>query len=197
LCCCRAKAKKRKTGESSSAPEILETEDPNTATPEGERETATDQPGENIEPPKQNEPPTTEEVNTQVGATDKAEDLNPPSPVHTLSPRKAAEDIVVSSPRPAKEVTITGASFKAPAPSTVLTKLAAKDDPVAAEKWKTKLELPSLDDLSAADVHELYLTRLSTSREMEANMVNMLKRKYEVNSLPLSILYISCVAAKS
>jgi hypothetical protein len=197
LCCCRAKAKKRKTGESSSAPEILETEDPNTATPEGERETATDQPGENIEPPKQHEPPMTEEVDTQVGATDKAEDINPPSPVQALSPKKATEDIVASSPQPADAVTITGASFRAPAPSTVLTKIAAKDDPVAAEKGKTKLELPSLDDLSAPDVHELYLTRLSTNRELEANMVNMLKRKYEVNSLLLAILYISCVAAKS
>jgi hypothetical protein len=78
-----------------------------------------------------------------------------------------------------------------------LTKLAAKDDLVAAEKGKAKLELPMLEELSTVDIHELYLTRLSTSREMEANMVNMLKRKYEVNSLLLSILYISCIAAKS
>jgi hypothetical protein len=94
----RAKAKKRKTGESSSTPENLDPVDPNLAAPEDQREAAMDQPGENVEPSKQSEPPTTEEVDTQVGATDKAEDLNPPSPVHTLSPVKAAEDTVLSSP---------------------------------------------------------------------------------------------------
>jgi hypothetical protein len=177
----RAKAKKRKTGESSLIPENLELEDPILVTPEGQREAAKDQADENVDPPKQNEPPTTEEVNTQGGAPDVLEDINPPSLIRLSSPTKATEDIALSSPQIADEVTITGASFKAPEPSTVLTKLATKDDPVAAEKGKTKLELPMLEELSAADIHVLYLTRLSTSREMEANMVNMLKRKYEVN----------------
>jgi hypothetical protein len=189
----RAKAKKRKTGESSSTPENHEPEDPNLVTPEGQREAAKDQAAENIEGSQRNEPPSTEEVDTHAGATDEVGDISPPSNVHMLSPVKAAEDMVLSSPQIADEVIITGASFKAPEPSNVLTKLAAKDDPVAAEKRKTKLELPILEELSAADIHELYLARLSTSREMEANMVNMLKRKYDVNkvsSFPYCIYHV-------
>jgi hypothetical protein len=121
------------------------------------------------------------------------EDLNPPSPIRPSSLMKATKATILSSPQADDDVGITGVSFKAPEPSNVLTKLAAKDEPVAAEKGKAKLELPILEELSAADIHELYLTRLSTSREMEANMVNMLKKKYEVNkasSFPYCIYHV-------
>lgn len=82
------------------------------------------------------------------------EDLNPPSPVHTSSPVKAAEDVVSSSPEANDEVNITGVSFKALETSNILTKLAKKDEPVASEKGKAKLELPNLEDLSVADLHD-------------------------------------------
>lgn len=56
----------------------------------------------------------------------------------------------------------------------------SKGESQTSDKGKDKLELPNLEELSAADLHEAYLTRLSASRDMEAGMVNMLKRKYEV-----------------
>ena len=107
-------------------------------------------------------------------------DINPPSPARASSPTPAAEGMVLSSPQATEEVIITGASLKTLESSTTLAKLATKDEPVASEKGKAKLELPNLEELSTSDLHEAYLTRLSTSRELEASMVNALKRKYEV-----------------
>lgn len=176
----RAKAKKRKTGELPSTSEKPGSETPELVTPEGQVETAKDQADEIVEPPPQNKPPSTGKVDTQTCVTDEVGDINPPNPDCASSPTKAAENVVVSSPQAADKVTITGASFKAPKPSTALAKHA----------------LPSLEELSAADLHEAYLTRLSTSRDMEASMVNMLKRKYEVRKHLFSTLYIPYVAAK-
>ena len=48
------------------------------------------------------------------------------------------------------------------------------------EKGKTKLELPNYEEFSIEELHAGYLARLSTSRDMEADKVNMMKRKYDV-----------------
>ena len=121
------------------------------------------------------------------------EDLNPPSPIRPSSPMKATEDMVLSSPQADDDVGITGVSFKTPETLGVLTKLVSKDEPVASEKGKEKLELPNFEDLSTADLHEAYLTRLSVSREMEVSLVNMLKKKYEVRNVPsFHVVYILC-----
>ena len=154
---------------------------------------AKDWPGENVDPPKQNEPPTTEKVDTQVGAADMMEDLNTPSPTRPSSPMKVTEDMVLSSPQDDDDVGITGVSFKTLETSSVLTKLVSKDEPVASEKGKGKFELPNFEDLSAADLHEAYLTQLSVSQEMEVSLVNMLKKKYEVRNVPsFHTVYILC-----
>ena len=41
---------------------------------------------------------------------------------------------------------------------------------------KSKLKLPNFDDFSADELHTDYLSLLSTSQDMEASMVNMMKR---------------------
>ena len=145
MCIRRAKAKKRKTDGSTSTPEKPGTE--NLEVVKGQTE-------KTVEPPLQKEPPPTEEVDTQAGARDEVGDINPPSPARASSPTPAAEGMVVSSPQAIEDVIITGASSKSPEPSTTLAKLETKDEPVASEKGKAKLELPNLEELSASDLHE-------------------------------------------
>lgn len=77
------------------------------------------------------------------------------------------------------EVTITGVA-QSSGDIECVGQVHDQDEWVTSEKGKTKLDLPNLEDLSADELHQGYLTRLSTSRDMEASMVNMLKRKYEV-----------------
>jgi hypothetical protein len=56
----------------------------------------------------------------------------------------------------------------------------AKDEPSSSSKGKFKLELPNFEELSVEEIHQGYLTRLSLSQDAGANMINMLKRRYEV-----------------
>lgn len=168
----RAEAKKRKTGESTS------TSDP--ARPEGHEETAKDQAKETPEAPQQDEPPPSGDVDVQADDPITRPEGNPPSPVREPSPEAAADKTAASSPRATDELTITGSSYRTPEPSRTLAKVPSKGEPEAAGKGKNKLELPNLEELSASDLYEAYLAWLSASRDMEAGMVNMLKRKYEV-----------------
>ena len=62
----------------------------------------------------------------------------------------------------------------------VLIKFTSKDEPPVSRKGKARLELPNFEDLSLDELHEGYLTRLSTSHNMEAGMVRMMKKKFEV-----------------
>lgn len=167
-----AKAKKRKTGESGSTSEPPR--------PEGHEESAKEQVEETPEAPQQKEPPPSGDVENQAGDVNDVPEGNPPSPVREPSPKTAAEKTVASSPRAIAELIITGSAYRTPEPSKTLAKIPSKGESKATEKGKTKLELPNYEELSALDLHEAYLARLSTSRDMEAGMVNMLKRKYEV-----------------
>jgi hypothetical protein len=105
---------------------------------------------------------------------------DPPSLARTANPVKETENVVPSSQVADDEVNITRENNKAPEASIVLAKITTKGDPAASEKWKVKLELSNIQDLSADGLRQGYLSRLSTSRDMEASMVNMVKRKYVV-----------------
>lgn len=51
------------------------------------------------------------------------------------------------------------------------------------EKGKAKQELPELDELDINGLYQQYVTRLSERREIEMNLLNTLRTKYEVNFL--------------
>ena len=106
-------------------------------------------------------------------------DPKPPGPLPTTQDVTAQEE----------EVTITGSTYATLAPSNVLAKHISKDEAPSPEKEKAKLDLPNLEQLAADELHSGYLSRLAASRDMEANLVGMMKRKYEV--LHFSILCIS------
>lgn len=104
--------------------------------------------------------------------------IQPPSPAHAPSPRQEAED--VNQMMVDIEVVITGEGQGAPDASTSLAKIPAKDEPVCEDKGKTKLELPGFDNMTTEELNHEFLTRLSESRDIEANIVNMLRKKHEV-----------------
>ncbi|XP_044328110.1 uncharacterized protein [Triticum aestivum] len=66
--------------------------------------------------------------------------------------------------------------------STSWTKIPAKDEPVCEDKGKAKLELPGFDNMTSEELQHEFLTRLSESRDIEANIVNMLKKKHEIKA---------------
>jgi hypothetical protein len=110
-----------------------------------------------------------------------ADNLNPSSPIPASSPAKATEEIPPEKDN--DEIAIIGAGYKAPETSNMLTKHATKEETPLLEKGKTKLELPNYEELSAEELHASYLSRLATSRDMEAGLLNIMKKKYEVHSI--------------
>ena len=65
----------------------------------------------------------------------------------------------------------------------MLTKTTTKVEKPLSEKGKAKLELPSYEEFSTKEFHAGYLSRLSTSRDLEVGLVNMMKRKCVVHSI--------------
>ncbi|KAE8786375.1 hypothetical protein D1007_39825 [Hordeum vulgare] len=116
-------------------------------------------------------------------------EANPTDKLNPLSPHTATED-VPSPGRNEDDITIIEAAYTAPKHSIVLTKLAAKNETSMLDKGKGKLELPGYVDFSAEELHAGFLSRLSTSWDMEAILVNMMKRKYEVYSNFYCLAYI-------
>lgn len=164
----KAKTKKRKIGESSSNPDTPERENPTLVTPETHAEPSEAHQDAQDEPPQHTEP---------AGADATTVEANPPSPQKTTEDNPHEDDI-----------TITGTGFTTPAPSNVLTKHTAKDETPLPEE-KAKLDFPHYERLSAEELHAGYLSRLSASRDMEASLVGMMKKKYEVCSTLSCTLY--------
>ena len=48
-------------------------------------------------------------------------------------------------------------------------------------KGKGKTDLSAYTDLTAQDLHSGFLNRLYTSRDFEAGLVGLMKKRYEVN----------------
>jgi hypothetical protein len=90
------------------------------------------------------------------------------------SPSTAVEDTVPP------EVVITGTGHQTPEPH-VLTRHTSQAETSLPEKFE--FEFPSLEKLTADELHAGYLNRLTTSRNLELKLVNMMKKKYEVSSL--------------
>ena len=113
------------------------------------------------------------------------------SPILASSPIKATE-ATPPHEKNDEDIAIIGASDKTPELYNILTKHTPKDETPLLEKGKAKLELPNYEEFSTEELHVGYLSHLSTSREMEADLVSMIKRKYKVwiNLTSLSIIYM-------
>ena len=102
-----------------------------------------------------------------------------------LSPVKPAEEKT-------DDVVVIGFGYTAPGYPTVLSKHSAKEEISAGDKGKWKVDLESYAQFSAQGIHSGYLNRLYTSRDFEANLVNLMKERYEVNAAtPFLHEYIS------
>ena len=106
-----------------------------------------------------------------------------PSSAKPPSPIKPAEE--APSQQTAEDVIITGTGFEEPENPTILAKHSAKEEVLAADKRKWKLDLESYAGFSASDIHVGYLSRLHTSRDMKAGLVNLMKERFEVNNQTL------------
>ena len=133
----RAKAKRQesKVGESSTNPDIPESEDQTLVTPEANVENPKDHHEDQGDPPPQTELKASEAMDTDANP---AGNLNPLSPILASSPAKATEDIP-SYEKKNKDITITGAAYKTPETSNVLTKHISKEETPSFEKGKVKI----------------------------------------------------------
>ena len=100
--------------------------------------------------------------------------VDPPS-TKPPSPTKPAEE-------EAEDIVVTGIGYTEPSNPTVLSKHSAKEEFSAADKGKWKLDLESYASFSASEIHSGYLSRLHTSQDMEAGLVNLMKERFEVNT---------------
>lgn len=101
-----------------------------------------------------------------------AEEHEPPRPSRVQTSQG------VHAEKDADDVIVTGTGYTMPGASTVLTK--HKEESPSLEKNKAKLDLQDYATFSASELHAGYLSRLHTSRDMEAGLVNLMKKKYEV-----------------
>ena len=62
----------------------------------------------------------------------------------------------------------------------MLAKHSAKEETPSLEKGKAELDLENYSSFSATKLHTGYLSRLYTSHDMEAGLVNLMNQKYEV-----------------
>lgn len=158
----KAKTKKWKVGESNVHPAACEQENPSLVTPKLHVECSEAHQNAQDEPPQRIEPQSPETIMAKA---------NPPSPRKTTKVPSHEEEVIV-----------TGTGYTIPVPCQTLTKHTAKGETPLPEKEKTKLDLPNYEGISAEELHVGYLNRLFTSRDMEASLVSMMRKKYEVCS---------------
>ena len=123
-------------------------------------------------------PPETDDVTVDPMGVDPSS-AKPPSPI------KPVEE--TPSHQTADDVIITGTSFREQRNPTILAKHSAKEEGLTPEKGKWKLDLESYAGFNASEIHAGYLSRLHTSRDMEAGPVNLMKERFEVNNQTLLI----------
>src|SRR3954463_792834 len=90
------------------------------------------------------------------------------------------------------EVVITGEGRTEPGNPVALARHTAKEEMSALNKGKWDVDLITYSALSAQDIHSGYLNRLYTSRDYEANLVKMMKDKFEVTSLSSYLTLYHC-----
>src|SRR4051812_44391218 len=103
--------------------------------------------------------------------------------INTEKPlEKPAGSVQANDPKD-DEVVITGEGRTEPGNPVALAKHTAKEEMSVLNKGKWDVDLATYSALSAQDIHSGYLNRLYTSRDYEANLVKMMKDKFEVISL--------------
>ena len=117
---------------------------------------------------------------------------------HAMPASLAADPLKSSAnpPSPAKDddVIITGTAYTAPGDPVVLAKHTAKDEFISMGKKKTETDMSKYANLSAQDLHSGFLNRLYTSRDNEADLVNLMKERYEVNIFLLIFVFsLPCI----
>jgi hypothetical protein len=171
-------SKKRKVGDSSKAPKILESEEQVLLTPEANTKNPKEHHNKQDELPPQAEATAVEDMGIDANPAD---NRDPPSPIPSSTSVKPTEE--TPPEENTDDIGIIGASQGMLEPSNVLAKHTSKEETPLLEKGKSKLELPNYEEFSAEELHAGYLSCLATSRDMEANLVNMTRRKYEVHSI--------------
>ena len=147
-------------------------------------------PAEDTNPSKpEKQIPEASHPTTEITADD------PPPEEHNIAVEPMdAEPATTKPPSPAQEkaedVIITGLGYTEPGNPTVLSKHSAKEEIPAADKGKWKLDVENYAQYSAQEIHSGYLSRLYSSRDFEAGLVNLMKERFEVNIIIFSI-YIS------
>ena len=113
----------------------------------------------------------------------------PTSPIRTddkpVSPVKNTNELptlVKADHDKDDDIMITGTGHTTPGNPVALSKHTAKDELSAIGKGKWNADLSNYAHLNAQDLHSGFLNRLYTSRDYEADLVNMMKERYEVTS---------------
>ncbi|KAI5006345.1 hypothetical protein ZWY2020_033588 [Hordeum vulgare] len=160
----RAQAKKRKTGDLSSAPKTSEVFGMSTPIPKLDNDPAAnhDYLLDDIPDVRTNPPSPLKEA---------TENVNPPSS------SKVAED--------PDTVVVTGTGYSKPT-TVVLTKHASKETHSSAEQDITKLKLPNYEKLEFEQLYSGFVGSLQTSYKMEKSLVNIMRIKHEVREPPVS-----------
>ena len=116
-----------------------------------------------------------------------------------VMPASPSTDPLKSSanpPSPAKDddVIVTGTAYTAPGDPVVLAIHTAKDEFISMGKRKMETDMSKYANLSAQDLHSSFLNRLYTSRDNEADLVNLMKERYEVNIFLLIFVFsLPCI----
>jgi hypothetical protein len=161
-------------GGSSKAPGVSKLEKQLLDTPESPIQDPEDPASQQNDPPPQTDAATFEPMNTDVNPV---HSHDAPSPKPT-SRAQSIEEIPLE--KNSNNIAITKMAYTAPGVSTVLDKHSTKEESPSLEKGKAKLDLESYSSFNTSEVYVGYLSRLHTSRDMEAGLVHLMKQKYEV-----------------
>ncbi|XP_040252904.2 uncharacterized protein [Aegilops tauschii subsp. strangulata] len=157
-------------GKSSTTPVIPESEEQVLVTPDANTEQDEEHHDDRGDPPPQTEKTASDAMDADANP---AGNPDPPSSIPS-SPLEATEE--TPPEKNDDDVAIIGAGYKTPGITNLLTKHTTKEEKLLSEKGKSKLELSGYEGLNAEDLHAGYVSRLVTSRDMEASLVNTMKR---------------------
>ena len=115
----------------------------------------------------------------------------------SIDPRGAKPPSPVKPVEEAEDVVVTSTNYNEPGNPTVLAKHSAKEEFLASEKSKWKLDLESYAQFNAHEIHAGYLNRLHTSLDFEAGLVNLMKERFEVSTNKTCHIRIYLSASKS
>ena len=161
-------------------------------TGEVEPEKAPENPDKNLDNLMDDYVPPEPTNNADLPEADLATHEDTSSP-HAITASPVADPLrsTANPPSPAKDddVIVTGTAYTAPGDPVILAKHIAKDEFTSMGKRKMEADLSKYANLSAQDLHSGFLNRLYTSRDNEADLVNLMKERYEVNIFLLIFVF--------